>query len=255
MIKATILGSGSSGNSVLVEAGRHPLLLDAGFTFKKLCARLSMCNKRFETINHVFISHQHGDHVQALSTFGKKGVHLPNIYQEIDGSIFPGETMLIESDEQQQDQVFVTAFRLDHDDPCLGYTVTDGYNNKLVYVADTGSIPCEALRYMMDAGVLIVEANHDVEMLNQGPYPPDLQERVFKTHLENFQARELIELLNGPRLRHVALFHLSQKNNNRALAKHEVMAGLETDGEGEGAGRVNVIVAEQDFITPTMMLV
>jgi len=249
IIKCTILGSGSSGNCVYVEVDGHTILLDAGLTFKKLCIRISDINKRVGLISKVFVSHQHGDHVRSLPMLEKKVRPCPYIYSEYAGNLKDNDTVFLDNSDGGANSPVVTAFRLDHDDPCLGFSVEDGDGNKLVYVTDTGSIPCDSMGHMLDAGILIIEANHDTDLLNKGPYPVDLQERVFETHLENYQMRELVDLLKNDKLRYVALHHLSKQNNNKKLAEYEAVSGL-----GSEYNHVNVIVAEQDFATQAMVL-
>jgi len=250
MIKATILGSGSKGNAVYVEVDKHAVLLDAGLTFKQLCIRMDDINRRIGAISHIFISHVHGDHVRAVPMIEKKVVPCPYIYSEKSGNIQEGDHIYLDSCTDGAKSALITAFRLDHDDPCLGFTVSDKQGNKLVYITDTGSIPCDSMIHMLDAGILIVEANHDVGLLNNSPYPMDLQERVFETHLENYQTREVVEVLKGEKLRYVALHHLSEQNNNKTLAEYEARVGL-----GDDYSHVKVITAEQKYATQMMVLV
>jgi len=249
LIKFTVLGSGSTGNAVYVEVDDKALLLDAGLNFKQLNLRLEAMNRSIEGVEHIFISHQHGDHVRALGMIEKKIYPMPVVHSELDGTIKEDSNVDLYPDNDDFDTT-VTAFRLDHDDPCLGYVVKDNDGNKLLYITDTGSIPCDSMGHMLDCGAIIVEANHDVEMLNNCLYLVDRQERVFQTHMENYQAMELLEVIKSDKLRYVVLHHLSQGNNDKALAEYEAKAGL-----GDEYSHVKVLCADAKYPTPTMVLV
>lgn len=248
MIKFTVLGSGSQGNAVYVEVDGIEIMLDVGLSFKQLCARLSDINRSITDVTHIFISHQHGDHVKAVGMIERKVRPTPFIYQEKVGNLKENDNVYLLG--SGNNVPCVTAFRLDHDDPCLGFSVVDGAGNKLLYVTDTGTIPCDSLVHMMEYDALIIEANHDVEMLNQCSYPVDRQERVFQTHLENYQAREFVEVTKSERLKYIVLHHLSGNNNNPALAEYEIKAGL-----GADYNHVKVVVGEQKFATQLMVLI
>jgi phosphoribosyl 1,2-cyclic phosphodiesterase len=115
---------------------------------------------------------------------------------------------------------------MEHDDPCVGYVFGDRWGNKAAIVTDTGVILCEALDYLMGCNALLVEANYDKQMLLDGPYPLDLQERIFNTHLSNTQAGELIKMIKPDK---VVLMHMSKSNNSPAFAQYEAGAELISD--------------------------
>jgi phosphoribosyl 1,2-cyclic phosphodiesterase len=242
MIRVCVLGSGSKGNAVYAEIDGKGLLLDAGLPCRTLAARLGGINRDLSCIGSVLISHQHGDHVQGLPRVMKKHPVMV-VLSEDAGTICPGEKLDVSG-------IKVVPFRLSHDDPCCGFTVSDRDGNKLAYVPDTGCIPEDALLHLFDCSVIIMEFNHDVDLLTSGPYPSELQERISSDsgHMRNEESREILKMIAWSGLEYVVCFHLSEKNNSEKLAMYEA-----TSGVMEKAQNCKVIVAKQsestDFIT------
>ncbi len=145
MVKVCVLGSGSKGNATYININGYEILLDAGFSYKELRKRLALISKRIENIKTVFITHQHIDHTQAVSSFKKKGVR---IYSEEDKNVLPGKEIILPGNTK------ITPFRLSHDVPCVGYRVA--YEDfALVYVTDTGCVLEESMPYLFDATVKV----------------------------------------------------------------------------------------------------
>ena len=238
MIQVSALASGSSGNAILVKVDGVFLLLDAGLNYKQLVKRLDVFSLTMQCIDGIFATHAHQDHLRAIPMIQKKH---PGLKCSLPGDYQHGEPLQV----SPCSSATIIPFVLDHDDECHGFRVDDGQGNSLVYITDTGTIPCDSLSYMIDPSILIVEANYDATRLISGPYPDDLKIRVSETHMENKQARELVELLVWDGLKYVFGHHLSAKNNDPELAKFELECGVKVT-------TAQVIIAEQ--ITATKMV-
>ncbi len=236
MLKFSVLSSGSRGNAVYINIDGYGFMLDCGLNCKTLQARLATINKSVSNINDVFIGHCHIDHIQGVEGVKK---HCQGV------DCFDGDR-LKHGHQIVLGNIGITPFNLDHDVQCFGFLVEDGDNNKLAYVSDTGTIPCESLEYLLDLDAIILETNHDEAMLDKGPYPSSLQERVADTHLRNEQARGLLELITHDGLKFVICHHLSTKNNSSRLAEYEVKRGAGDNCE--------VVVATQDEPTKLFTL-
>ena len=229
MIKFCVLGSGSKGNSVWVQVDNTQILLDCGFTGKKTRHALATINKRPHDIDAVYITHMHNDHCASKKCFKKLGT-----------PIYHGESV-------NAGDAVVECFSLDHDLDCYGYKVSDQEGNSLLYITDTGSIPCDSLKTMIDCNAIIVEMNHDIETMLDDVcvYPDDLKIRVFDTHLSNEKAADLLSLLDWPGLKYVVPYHISKQTNSNELVKYEAGKYL-----GDG---VEVVMTDQK--EPTVMMV
>ncbi|MEA1867238.1 MAG: MBL fold metallo-hydrolase [Thermodesulfobacteriota bacterium] len=242
MIKFCVLGSGSGGNATYVEIDGKKILLDAGFSYSKLTEKLAGINQSITDIDYVFISHNHKDHIQALNKFKKSN---PNAVITACPDIIHGQAVIDNS------SFIATPFLLSHDDPCYGYRLMDNCGNALVYVPDTGYIPENVYPFLFDANAIILEFNHDVKMLTEGPYNVELQERIFgcEGHMNNEDAGDVLEGIAWSGLEYVVCFHLSRNCNHPDLARYEASRGL------AGFSNCQVICARQDEDTGMMFLV
>lgn len=220
-----VLGSGSSGNCTFVERGSTRILIDAGLRAKDICERLARIGVDASTLSGIFVSHEHQDHIQGAGPLARKFKvpvyispralehasfalqHVPHIPVCADVSIQVGT-------------ITVTPFSTPHDaiDP-LAFALRAGQTRACV-VTDIGYIP-EPLRDRIRAcDLLVIESNHDIEMLRTGPYPWNLKQRVMSNygHLSNEAlAFFFSEYFDGTE-RKVMLTHLSRQNNHPQLA-------------------------------------
>lgn len=253
-LRIGILGSGSGGNAVIVESGPHRLLIDAGFSCREIVQRMKRLEFDPASLGALVLTHEHGDHCRGAQRFAKK-FRLP-VYGTVgtlDGAGLRGEVVekavAIRSGEPREVAGFVVEpFSLPHDaaEP-VGLLVQDPHGRRLGLVADLGCRTRLAWGRLRDLDLLILETNHDLDMLRNGPYPWRLKQRVAGRHghLSNREAAEGLPELLGDRLRWVVLYHLSRTNNLPALAAAAV---------GEALGRegcpVRLAITEQDHPTP-----
>jgi phosphoribosyl 1,2-cyclic phosphodiesterase len=235
MIRFACLGSSSKGNSLFFDIDGTKILIDAGLSFKALNKNLATIGKSLDGLDSIFITHGHGDHNTAVKMILKKNPKVV-IYSE-DAGLRHGAGFVL-----NERGSLVTPFRLSHDSPCHGFIVEDSSGNKVAVITDTGTIPCDSLEFLLDCNAIILEFNHDVTLLTESPYPMELQERIFSDqgHLRNEQARELLELISWPGLEIVMCYHLSEKNNSKALAEYEAYAGVQFQSPG-----CNIVCAEK----------
>lgn len=247
MIKFAILGSSSSGNSVFVQVDDTQILLDCGFSFKKTKQKLATLGKNIDEIQAVFISHAHGDHYRGLHLLEKNN-HTLSIYNDFSGKENPnmchGKTIIFGS-------AAIIPIKMDHDVPCFGFVVIDRQGNKLAYITDTDTIPCESLEYLIGCQAIIVEANHDTETLLESSYPTDTKHRAFNTHLRNEQMADLLRLVAWGGLEIVALYHLSVVANNPKLAEYEARSAL----DAYGCGGCRVVVADKNEVSELLVVI
>lgn len=251
-----ILGSGSKGNSCLVQTGRALFLIDNGFSGKELLRRLAAIDVRPEDINGVIVSHEHTDHVKGVGVFARK-FHTPvylnkETYLPARKKLQHTEVRFFQTgDHIEYRDLVVETFTLSHDagDP-VGFVFSRKPENgepfgKLGYVTDLGEVSSLVESRLADVASLVLESNHDKHMLLNGPYPWHLKQRIQgrKGHLSNDAAAELISRVvrrNG--LGAVTLAHLSEKNNDPGLARETVLARVEQE-----CGRhIRVHVASQN---------
>jgi len=213
-----VLASGSKANATFVEVDGVGLLLDCGLGIKALQSRLATINRTTQDIDHVLITHQHGDHIYGLPGLLKR--HPDVQVWKIDGAALGTEIFVSMNDRPEFSFI---PFRLSHDEVCTGYAILDAQQNKLGYVTDTGCVPEGALKHLFDCNALIWEFNHDIKMLTESVYPSELQERICSEtgHMENDESRDIIKMIASERLRFLIPFHLSGKANNEEIVQYE----------------------------------
>jgi phosphoribosyl 1,2-cyclic phosphodiesterase len=267
-LRVTILGSGSSGNCTLLETDRTRLLVDAGFGKKETLRRLAAAGRAVDHLDGIVISHEHTDHIGSLAqvlgqwhatVYLNEATHtevlriLPETshkrLQRIE-HIRAGQRFLVGDIE-------VSPFAIPHDavDP-LGFTFrTNG--TKVAIVTDLGYLPELVKVHLRDSDCLMLESNHDLEMLKVGPYPWHIKQRVMSRtgHLSNHTVSEFLADAEGfdAHARYVVLAHLSENNNNPDVAR---ISAEEALGRREGAAAFagELIIASQSSPLPTLNL-
>lgn len=250
MIKLTPLFSGSRGNSTLIRTSNQNILLDLGYGFKATLAKLNKLGVSPQNVAAIFVTHEHSDHIGALPSWIKHfhtQVFAPKnccdyIAQNCYCSdIFPVDGAL------ELDDVFVDIFRCSHDARgCLGYRFSDG-KNTVASVTDTGEPTPLLTEFLSPCQTIVLESNHDVDMLKNGCYPYVLKRRILSDlgHLSNEQAASVLQsLAQSSNLKTVVLGHLSQQNNTKQKAFDCAASALSQKGVSVGKD-INVYVADQ----------
>ena len=237
-MRAWTLGSGSSGNALVVESGGHRVLIDCGFGPRALVTRLRAVGIAPESIGALILTHEHVDHAAGAERAQKK-FRWPVIasagtlaaLREVEARwrrpIEAGGTLAL-------DGFALSAVAVPHDAAApLAFTLTATASGARLGVAhDLGAVPDALRSAFRHCDALCLEANHDEAMLRDGPYPAALKARIRggRGHLANTQAAVLAAELAGPALRAVVLLHLSEVNNAPELATQTVRSALHRAG-------------------------
>lgn len=233
------LASGSSGNCQYIASEKAGILLDAGLSGKYIHQSLLDIGAKIENLKALFITHEHSDHVKSAGILMRKyGLTLyitPLTFEKIAHKLGKyAEDKVVFLDKNKKvfvDDICVEAFSVSHDAvDAVAYTF-EVESNKMGIITDLGHVPLEVLDHMLECQLLMLESNHDEDMLNAGSYPYPLKRRILshKGHISNVAAAEAIVRTlesKGP-LGHVILGHLSQDNNTPALAYETVKEILE----------------------------
>lgn len=235
------LGSGSRGNALVVEVKQTRLLLDCGFGIRETVARLSRLDLQPEDLTGILITHEHADHIGGAVRLARR-FELPvwlthgTFTNHALAQTLPDIRLIDGHSAFQADEIEVQPFPVPHDarEP-VQYAFSSG-SKRLGVLTDTGvSTPhIEAILSGCDA--LVLECNHDPDMLREGPYPPMLKQRVAGRfgHLDNGMAARLLANLDSSKLQHLIAAHLSEKNNTPELARAALSGVLNCEPEWIG---------------------
>lgn len=226
-MKFCSLFSGSSGNSLFISSKDTNVLVDAGLTGKALISALDSIGEDPSQIKGIFITHEHSDHTCGAGILSRK-FNIPIYANEKTwaamerslGRIAIHNRRIING-EASIDDLHVETFRVPHDAAaCIGYTFEDTQGKRLSTVTDMGVFTNEIKNGIKDSDLILIESNHDVEMLKYGPYPYDLKRRVLSElgHLSNEDSAAAILSILDQRHRTILLGHLSGTNNVPELA-------------------------------------
>jgi phosphoribosyl 1,2-cyclic phosphodiesterase len=242
MIYFCSLASGSSGNCQYIASETTGILLDAGLSGKYIHNSLKNIDANIDNLKALFITHEHSDHVKSAGILMRKfGVTLyitKDTFEHIEKKLGKySEDKVVIIDKEQDilvGDIIVHPFAISHDaiDPVAYSFKKDDL--KVSVVTDLGHVPIDLLSNLIDSNLIMLESNHDVEMLNAGPYPYSLKKRILSKigHISNEACAEAIIRVYGysQKLGHVVLGHLSQDNNTPELAYETVKQVLEQSG-------------------------
>lgn len=233
------LGSGSAGNSLIIQEKTTSLLLDCGFNTKETILRLARLSITPEQITGILITHEHDDHASGAFKFAKKyniPVWLSYGTQVMSTRYLPKAEApcmhVIDSHQAFQIQdLSIQPFPVPHDarEP-IQFSLSNG-QYKLGVLTDTGCSTPYIETMLNQADALVLECNHDVEMLNKGPYSRALKSRIAGRlgHLDNQVAAQLLSRLDNSKLKHIIAAHLSLQNNHPELATQALASALNCD--------------------------
>lgn len=247
------LCSGSSGNSTYVESASTRLLVDAGLSCRKLCSLLEQIGVRPDTINAICITHEHIDHVRGAAVLSRKfdipiyaNAACHQAMYELLCSVPRHNIRVFSSDEPfMLGKVRILPFTTPHDAAhSVGYNICDG-EKSVTIMTDIGHIDNRLLSMTEGSSVVLLEANHDVEMLMAGSYPYPLKERILSPigHLCNEDCAHAIVSMARQGVKTVVLGHLSRENNYPDIALATVNSILDSEGL---TGKVLVTVAKRE---------
>lgn len=227
----SILGSSSAGNAGLLVTQNCKVLIDAGFSCRRLCEMLEQRNVRPEEIDAIFVTHEHSDHSAGISTFAKRfstkvfanqltaKALAPRLKHQPSWTLFQTGTRF------QYKDLSVESFSIPHDahDP-VGFTFTAGDpedlftpQRSMAWLTDLGFAPKNIAQQIQNVDTLVVEANYDTRMLADDPKRPwSLKQRISGRHghLSNNETKALLESIPSPRWSRVYLAHLSSDCNS-----------------------------------------
>ncbi|MDO4321714.1 MAG: MBL fold metallo-hydrolase [Lachnospiraceae bacterium] len=258
------IASGSSGNCIYVGTEHTGVLIDAGISGKKVVAGLNSIDRRPEELDGILITHEHSDHIKGLGVLARKyGIPVfcsagtkramlgQKMLGKVDESLFheiiPDESFHIKEMEIQpfrvsHDAAEPVAYRLSQEDKSVAVATDLGYYDD--YIVD----------HLRNLDAVLIESNHDVNMLQVGTYPYYLKQRIlgFKGHLSNDNAGRLLGEILHDKMKSVMLGHLSKENNYEALALATVCAEITMGDNPFKADDFPIQIAKRD--EPTQMI-
>jgi phosphoribosyl 1,2-cyclic phosphodiesterase len=239
MLKFCVLASGSSGNSSLVATSRTRLLIDAGLGVRDLMQRLLSAGESLDTLDAILITHEHSDHVAGLCRLLRKvGHRIPVYITQRTAPAIDWENCEPVLERFQAGSSFmigdiaIDSFTIPHDaiDP-VGFTFrAEGV--KIGIATDLGYIPDSIKYHLRSTDVLLLESNHDIEMLKVGPYPWSVKQRVMgrNGHLSNDVVSDFLANDFASSTMALILGHLSEHNNHPELVRMSAASALEQRG-------------------------
>ena len=257
------IASGSSGNCIYLGEEDGGILIDAGISRKRIVTGLERKGLSLDDIKAIFVTHEHSDHISGLGPVLRKNpipvyatadtvsaiwekTNMNNISPELFHSIRPEE-------EIEAGEMLVRPFSISHDavDPVC-YTV-EKKGKRAAVATDMGCFDDTIIQVLGQCDSVLIEANHDINMLQVGPYPYSLKMRILgnKGHLSNTSCADLIKEILHKDLKHLVLGHLSRENNFPQLAYRTVLDELEKT-ETWGTLDTRLMVASRD--EPTELL-
>ena len=228
-----VLASGSRGNAIFISDGVTGILLDAGLSAAEIKRRLKSRGLSPKDLCAILLSHEHSDHIQSVGVLSRQ-LKLP-IYLSrkikkkapLGNSVHKLQTFDCGL-PFQINKMTVHPFSISHDaaDP-VGFTIAQN-GSRIGIATDLGNVTPHVKSQLKDCQLLILEANHDPQMLINGPYPWPLKKRIQsqRGHLSNQQSKHLLQELQHRQLQHVILAHLSEINNNPQKVLAEITSAF-----------------------------
>ncbi len=246
VMRCASLGSGSKGNGTLIECGETTILVDCGFSMKQTRLRLERLGKTIEDLDAILVTHEHSDHLGGVRRLAHKAgipVWMSNgtaREAERREGLFDMVRIVCGHEPFTIGELEVTPYHVPHDakEP-LQFTFSNG-EKRIGLLTDVGEVTPHIERQLDGCHALLLECNHDRDLLAQGSYPPSLKQRVSGRlgHLNNHQAGQLLEQIDTSNLQHLVVMHLSQQNNCRDRAVAVVCDALQCEADW-------VVVADQ----------
>lgn len=253
MLKIAPLFSGSSGNCILIKSGRASILVDAGLSCRKIAEALQSLGENIRDIDAVVVTHEHSDHTKGLDVI-MRNCDIPvyanaGTMQRIEHQFrMPcmKHMKITDAGDFYVGDINVSPFRTSHDAVSpVGYSFMSG-NSKVSVMTDTGRVTQAMIGAVAGSSIVLLESNHDTEMLENGPYPERLKRRILsaKGHLSNDAAAVVAYSLVCRGTRGIILGHLSEQNNTESKAYDTVKKYL--DGQGATVGKyVGLMMAKR----------
>ena len=252
------IASGSSGNCIYIGSEDTHILIDAGISRKRIVDGLKEVDLSLNDISAVFVTHEHSDHIKGLGVMSRKeainiystegtinGIKDTSSLGEIPDDVFI--PIMPDTDIKVKD-LNIHAFSVSHDaaDP-VAYTVSDG-RNKAGIITDLGFYDDYIVNNLEGCEAMIVEANHDINLLQVGSYPYYLKRRILgnKGHLSNETSGQLINSLLNDKVKSIMLGHLSKENNYDKLAYETVRLAIDMSANEFKAADFNIEVASRN---------
>jgi phosphoribosyl 1,2-cyclic phosphodiesterase len=244
------LGSGSRGNATLVEGDGFRVMVDNGFGLREIRRRLTVVGVDPDSIDVLLLTHEHGDHVKGVQSFARAhGAEVwttPGTWRAAGAPEIPRLRLFSgQGQSLRLDGACIRSYPVPHDarEPCQFVFEADG--RRLGMLTDAGFITRHMEQILRDCDALILELNHDSELLCRGPYPPSVQRRVAGDfgHLGNHQAARLLDTLPHQAIARLAVAHISESNNHPDLVCETIRAVSESLLE-------RTLILEQDDPSP-----
>ena len=232
------LGSGSDGNGLIIEAGTSRVLLDCGFSVRDASRRLARLGLSPEKLSGIIVTHEHSDHAGGVFALARRYAlrvwithGTLSALREFDAEVDCGVSVTLIRGEAEfaVGDLALLPFTVPHDarEP-VQFTASDGARS-LGVLTDTGCKTPHLEEVLSGCDALVLETNHDADMLRAGQYPPALKARIAGRygHLDNASSAAILAALDRSRLQHVVAAHLSKQNNTPELARAALAAVLD----------------------------
>ncbi len=257
-MQVSVLASGSTGNTSLIETGQHKILMDAGLSGKKIKTLLAEVGVEINDIDLVFLSHDHSDHSKGLgvlmrrypqiAAYANSGTWEYLTESQKIGQLPVQQMNLIEPGQTKTfGDLDVTAFATSHDAAQPQYYVFTSGGKRMAFLTDTGYVSHKVKDVIADADAYLMEFNYDDMMLRNGPYSWALKQRILSDvgHLSNEDAGQALLDVVSNKTKHIFLAHRSQHNNTAKLA-YDAAKQMLVNGDANLPSDVKILVADPD---------
>ena len=246
-MKICVLSSGSKGNSSIIFNDKTKILIDDGLNLPYIEDSLKELNISIKDLDGILITHEHDDHIKGLKKLISKYDPLlyvdSKLYETLSHSLKDFRYILYDENIVIND-IKIDVLKMSHDSViCNGFIFKDK-RKELVYITDTGYINRKHLETISNKDMYVIESNHDIEMLENGPYPYFLKQRVIsdRGHLSNMQTSKYLKKVIGPKTKNIMFIHLSEKNNNPDLV-------IETFNKYNEFNNENITISKQNEVS------